>query len=48
MNQKNYIFTKYSIIEFDKQDSNNGNSWTTVNGSLTNSRKVDIPCIHQH
>ena len=43
MNQKNYIFTKYSIIEFDKQDSNNGNSWTTVNGSLTNSRKVDIP-----
>ena len=43
MNQKNYIFTKYSVIEFDKQDSNNGNSWTTVNGSLTNSRKVDIP-----
>ena len=43
MNQKNYIFTKYSVIEFDKQDSNNGNSWTTANGSLTNSRKVDIP-----
>jgi len=43
MNQKNYIFTKYSIIEFDKQNSNNGNSWTTVNGSLTNSRKVKIP-----
>ena len=41
--QKNYIFTKYSVIEFDKQDSNNGNSWTTANGSLTNSRKVDIP-----
>ena len=43
MNQKNYIFTKYSVIEFDKQDSNNGNSWTTANGSFTNSRKVDIP-----
>ena len=45
MDQKNYIFTKYSVIEFDKQDSNNGNSWVTVNGSLTNSRKVYIPYI---
>ena len=42
MNQKNYIFTKYSIIEFDKQNTNNGNSWISVNGSITNSRKVEI------
>ena len=42
MNQKNYIFTKYSIFEFDKLDSDNGNSWTSLNGSLANSRVLDI------
>ena len=46
MNQKNYIFTKYSIIEFDKQDSNNGNSWTTVNGSLTTQEKLTFLYIN--
>ena len=41
MNQKNYIFTKYSIFEFDKQDSNNGNSWTTETDRLPTQERLN-------
>ena len=42
INQKNHLFTRYSVLVFDKETNDSGNSWTNVNGDIRNSRKLEL------
>ena len=40
IDQRNYLFTRYNIFEFDNEKIYSGNTWASLNGSHGNSRKV--------
>lgn len=42
INQKNHLFTRYSVLVFDEETNDSGNSWTNVNGDIRNSRKLEL------
>ena len=42
INQKNHLFTRYSVLVFDEETNYGVNSWTNVNGDIRNSRKLEL------
>ena len=42
INQKNHLFTKYSVFVFDEEINDSGNSWANLNGDIRNSRKLEL------
>jgi hypothetical protein len=42
IDQRNYLFTRYNIFEFDNEEVSSGNSWASLHGSQSNSRKVHL------
>ena len=42
VDQRNYLFTKYNIFEFDKEEVSSGNTWSSLHGNQSNSRKVQL------
>ena len=45
INQKNHLFTKYSVFVFDEEINDSGNSWANLNGDIRNSRKLELNYI---